>query len=136
MEVQIRFPLRLLFLATILPLEATFIPFSPFHLLFNKSWAQERCHYGGIALQSSPSPMSSRSKQFHSSRWKCYTYFQCMPLNVQRVHGQRMLPQNHPLLTRMILGEYHGSRGHVWVASAGNHPWLDCAVTISWRGCC
>jgi hypothetical protein len=58
-----------------------------------------------------------------------------MPLNVQRVHGQRILPRNHPLLTRMILGEYRVSRGHVCVVSVGNHPWLDCAVTIRWRGC-
>jgi hypothetical protein len=58
-----------------------------------------------------------------------------MPFNVQRVHGQRILPRNHPLLTRMILGEYRGSRGHVCVASVGNHPWLDCTVTIRWRGC-
>jgi hypothetical protein len=35
----------------------------------------------------------------------------------------------------MILGEYRGSRGRVCVASVGNQPWLDCAVTICWRGC-
>jgi hypothetical protein len=35
----------------------------------------------------------------------------------------------------MRLGEYRVSRGHVCVASVGNHPWLDCAVTIRWRGC-
>jgi hypothetical protein len=35
----------------------------------------------------------------------------------------------------MVLGEYRGSRSHVCVVSVGNHPWLDCAVTIRWRGC-
>jgi hypothetical protein len=58
-----------------------------------------------------------------------------MPLGVQRVHGQCILPRNHLLLTRIILGEYRGSKGHVCAVSVGNHPWLDCAVTIRWRGC-
>jgi hypothetical protein len=58
-----------------------------------------------------------------------------MSLGVQRVHGQRISPRNQPLLTRMILGEYRGSRGHVCAVSVGNHLWLDCAVTICWRVC-
>jgi hypothetical protein len=35
----------------------------------------------------------------------------------------------------MILGEYRGSRDHVCAVLVGNHPWLDFAVTIRWRGC-
>jgi hypothetical protein len=35
----------------------------------------------------------------------------------------------------MILGEYRGSKGHVCAVSVGNRPWLDCDVTICWRGC-
>jgi hypothetical protein len=58
-----------------------------------------------------------------------------MPLGVQRVHGPRILRRNHLLLTRMILGECRVSKGHVCAVSVGNHPWLDCAVTITWRGC-
>jgi hypothetical protein len=58
-----------------------------------------------------------------------------MPLGVQRVHGQRILPRNHPLLMRIIVGEYRGSRDHVCAVSVGNHPWPYCAVTLRWRGC-
>jgi hypothetical protein len=49
--------------------------------------------------------------------------------------AQHILPRNHLLLARMILGEYRASIGPVCAVSVGNHPWLDCAVTIRWRGC-
>jgi hypothetical protein len=58
-----------------------------------------------------------------------------MPSGVQRVHGQRILLRNLLQLTRMILDECHESKGHVCDVSVGNHLWLDCAVTIRWRGC-
>jgi hypothetical protein len=35
----------------------------------------------------------------------------------------------------MRLGEYRVSKGHVCVALVSDHPWLDCEVTILWRGC-
>jgi hypothetical protein len=58
-----------------------------------------------------------------------------MPSGVQRFHGQHNLYRHNLLLTRMIWDEGRGSKGHDCDVSVSNHPWLDCAVTISWLGC-